>query len=686
MNFIFFKELFSSPTVKALSWTLFHSLWQGLIFAFLAGMVMMLTRKSKPAFRYNILSGLLVLMAFTIVFTFIAEKEKAGSAILQQLPAAADPVFHANTDQFNKSNLMSTAVNASAMQILNNFLSRYAYLIVTIWFFILTAKSIRLIFTLMYTHRLKNYRSHIPDAYWRTRVTELCRYLRISRTVSLIESEIIKLPVVFGHVKPVIFIPLGLFSQLSPDQVEAVLVHELAHIRRCDYLVNMMQNIMESLFFFNPAILWISSLIREERENCCDDMAIAQVKNKKNYLEALICFRELSLYNNSKNAVAFPGSKNSFLNRVRRIVLNKNYTLSRLEKGSLLICCLIAVLFAFAFVRPANAALKFRFLGAREQTKPGRQTSATGLINAGGIHARNKKLDMHISVAEQNKYENNPALPLGNLIRTADTLPLPPVTLEYLSYNEALSIMHQVIEDLVREKVVRDAASVKSFALDKNVLAVNDEQQPEFLHEKLMIKYHIQDLGLYYGPEKVLGRGIFIDENLQHFIDEKYREEPVRFKGDDEQLRSDSIRLYKYTEMFKTDSAKFKRYTVNFYAEDSQREQLMIDRKRLGIPPPSRVYMELPGIISKLIDDLVAGGIVKDKTDPVSFNLTNRELIVNGKVQPDNVHEIFKQKYLSAKQYGLEHSGMAEDPDFGLHFDSKTRNLGLGITRNKNDP
>ncbi|HSZ87419.1 MAG TPA: M56 family metallopeptidase [Puia sp.] len=682
MNFIFFKELFGSRTVNALCWTLFHSLWQGLIFAFIAGMVIMLTRKAKPAFRYNILSGLLALMAITIVITFIVEKEKAGSASVQQLPAAYR-IFKTNTDQLNKSILVSTEANSSAIQILNNFLSQYAYLIVAIWFFVLSAKTIRLIFTLIYTHRLKNYRSHIPHSYWRTRLTELCRQLRISKTVTLIESEIIKLPVVFGHLKPVIFIPLGLLSQLSPQQVEAVLVHELAHIHRSDYLVNMMQNIIESLFFFNPAMLWISSLIREERENCCDDMAIAQVRNKKNYLEALISFRELSLYNNSKNAVAFPGSKNSFLNRVQRIVLNKNFTLSQLEKGSLFICCIIALLFAFAFVHPANVDLKIKFSATHEQTKLSRQTSATG---ANGILTPNKKFDTHFSVVQQKKHENNPALRAENLIRTTDTLPVPPVSLKNLNYNDALETMHQVIADLVAEKVVRDAASVRSFALDKNTLTVNDEQQPEALHEKFRLKYNIQDLGLYYGPEKVQGRGIFIDENLQHFMDENYRHEPVRFKGDEEMLRGDAIKLHKYTEMLRADSTRFKKDTESYRLENSLLEQLMIDRRRLGIPPPARVYIQLPAIISNLIDELVANGIAKDKKDPISFNLTNCKLIVNGEAQPENIHEIFKQKFLSPKQYGLEGAPVVQDPDFGLHFDSKTRNLGLGISHNKNDP
>src|SRR5580700_8255434 len=131
MDFLFFKELLNSELVQALCRTLFHSLWQGLIFAFLAGMVMVLTRKARPAFRYNVLSGLLALMASAVVITFILEKEKAGSSGVPQQPAATYPVFKASTDQVNQSVLVPTEVNSSAMQILDNFLSQHAYLIVT---------------------------------------------------------------------------------------------------------------------------------------------------------------------------------------------------------------------------------------------------------------------------------------------------------------------------------------------------------------------------------------------------------------------------------------------------------------------------------------------------------------------------------------------------------------------------
>ena len=104
------------------------------------------------------------------------------------------------------------------------------------------------------------------------------------------------MPVVIGHLKPVILIPLGCLAGLPADQVEAILLHELAHIRRSDYFVNFLQNITESIFFFNPGLLWISSLIKEERENCCDDIALEQTKNKRGLVQALISFKEQELY------------------------------------------------------------------------------------------------------------------------------------------------------------------------------------------------------------------------------------------------------------------------------------------------------------------------------------------------------------------------------------------------------
>src|ERR1700749_4616836 len=120
--------------------------------------------------------------------------------------------------------------------------------------------------------------------FWNERMQQLAALMGIRQTISLLESGIAKVPMVIGHLKPVILIPIGLLTALSAEEVEAILVHELAHIKRRDYLVNMLQSLMEIIFFFNPAVLWISQLIKTERENCCDDMVVEQSSNRISYI------------------------------------------------------------------------------------------------------------------------------------------------------------------------------------------------------------------------------------------------------------------------------------------------------------------------------------------------------------------------------------------------------------------
>src|SRR5688572_11218736 len=133
-----------------------------------------------------------------------------------------------------------------------------------------------------------------------------------------------------GHLKPVILVPVGILTGLPAAEVEAVLLHELAHIRRHDYLVNFIQRAAEMLFFFNPALLWVSSLLRIERENCCDDIAIAKTKDKLQFVEALISFKEHSL-RHPQYALGLFGKRNLLIQRVSRIVHNRNKTLSPFE-------------------------------------------------------------------------------------------------------------------------------------------------------------------------------------------------------------------------------------------------------------------------------------------------------------------------------------------------------------------
>ncbi|UCH14989.1 MAG: pentapeptide repeat-containing protein, partial [Bacteroidales bacterium] len=154
---------------------------------------------------------------------------------------------------------------------------------------------------------------------WLKKFKELCIKLNIKKTVKIYESALAKVPMVIGLLKPVILLPVSAFTGLSPKQLESIIVHELAHIIRRDYLVNFLQSILEILFFYHPAVWWINGIIRTERENCCDDIAIEQTGDSVDYAKALASIQEQLLL--KKNlALAIAGHKNKLLKRIKRLL------------------------------------------------------------------------------------------------------------------------------------------------------------------------------------------------------------------------------------------------------------------------------------------------------------------------------------------------------------------------------
>ena len=126
-----------------------------------------------------------------------------------------------------------------------------------------------------------------PERAGRHGVARLTRRLHIGRAVRLLESTLVDVPTVIGWLKPVVLLPASALAGLSPHQLEAILAHELAHIRRHDYLVNLLQTLVETLLFYHPAVWWLSRRIRAERENCCDDLAVSLCGDPVAYAAAL---------------------------------------------------------------------------------------------------------------------------------------------------------------------------------------------------------------------------------------------------------------------------------------------------------------------------------------------------------------------------------------------------------------
>jgi beta-lactamase regulating signal transducer with metallopeptidase domain len=155
------------------------------------------------------------------------------------------------------------------------------------------------------------------EASLHSKLRELSELLGIHRAVQLMESALVRVPTVVGWLRPVILLPASALTGLSCEQLEALLAHELAHIRRYDYLVNMLQTVVEILGFYHPAVWWVSHKIRVERENCCDDLAVRICGDKVRYAKALTSMEEIR---GGRAGLAVAANGVSLLGRIRRLV------------------------------------------------------------------------------------------------------------------------------------------------------------------------------------------------------------------------------------------------------------------------------------------------------------------------------------------------------------------------------
>lgn len=304
-------QIFSSPSVQALGWTLLHSIWQGLICIGVCLLVLRCIPGKWSGARYAVATSALLAIFFLSVITFIYlnnsnEQVSTETIALVHVTKAVEP------DQTD-SNYVAGLLSATAMTF-----EQYLPMIVVCWVMGTILFGIRLLGGWFAIGRLKASAIAVEDE-WNERLHLLARKLEINQLVRLAESAIVQAPLVVGYFKPVILIPLGMIGGLSTEQLESIIIHELVHIRRYDYLVNLLQSLLEAVFFFNPFVWIISGIIRREREHCCDDAVIAAYGNRLAYAHALTALEEARL-SRAGLALSLAEDKNQLLNRIKRIM------------------------------------------------------------------------------------------------------------------------------------------------------------------------------------------------------------------------------------------------------------------------------------------------------------------------------------------------------------------------------
>jgi beta-lactamase regulating signal transducer with metallopeptidase domain len=309
MNFA--ANILPASVVNALGWTLLHSLWQGALAALGFALFLYLSRRASARARYAMGLAVLALVLLASLATFWNHFS---------VPAAGGaPVVSAAPAPFAAAGGPAAALplGRRISVFFGGYFSRHLPLIVTLWLLGVLFLSLRLTGGMLYAQRLKYSRSRPLPAPWLERLQALAAKAGLRRPLRLLESLRLRTPVVIGHLKPVLLLPAGLVTGLSAAEVEALLAHEVAHVMRRDYLVNVLQNLLEILFFFHPGVRWVSSCVRQEREHCCDDIAVELCGDAPGYARALASLQA------DGAALAMPAmaaSGGSLLRRITRLL------------------------------------------------------------------------------------------------------------------------------------------------------------------------------------------------------------------------------------------------------------------------------------------------------------------------------------------------------------------------------
>ncbi|KQN75924.1 peptidase M56 [Duganella sp. Leaf61] len=288
--------------IAMLGATLVHFLWQGLLIGCATAVVLALLRNSRAEYRYLVAcTALLACLAWPA----LGLVERLGNG-------AAAPGEATGMMQFAVRNMVGNG------QLID--LGAAVRSIVSVWALCAAVLSVRMALGLLWIERTvqRNAGRHDPvQARWQARLSQMAQAFGITRQVRLRMVEVLASPVTAGWWRPVVLVPAALAARMPPDLLEALLAHELAHVRRHDYLVNLLQNVIETLLFYHPAVWWLSNRIRAERELIADDFAARQLGEPRRLALAL---SELERLQFSTHHLAQAANGGNLMDRIKHLM------------------------------------------------------------------------------------------------------------------------------------------------------------------------------------------------------------------------------------------------------------------------------------------------------------------------------------------------------------------------------
>ncbi|MFH1197714.1 MAG: M56 family metallopeptidase [bacterium] len=649
---------FSGNFISAMGWTVVHSLWQGVLIAVVLSLLLTFTDRAKNNLRYRFAMSALILqfMLSLLTFRFIFSPPD-------------NPIVFGTTQTMSINPTMvqlstpNDFLNSNTLEMINGFLNANINLIFGVWLLGFFFFSLRFIGGLTYTQRYKRIGvSSIPEM-WEKKIQELSKKIEIQKIIHTYESTLVKIPIVVGHFKPMILLPVGMLAGLPANQIEAIIIHELAHIKRADFIINIFQSVLEVIFFFHPAVWWFSSIIRKEREFICDEITIGATGNPAVYAKALLNMTEHATI---KFGLAMPLLNNSkqLIRRIKKMLGENKKSNMRGRYFPAIILSIILVTFFFCY--PA----KSKSSRAVSKNNVPVKINAASVLSMDELSAFFDKASQDSTSCKREKTlaftetENGEDVDYEVNFRGEDIVSL---------YRNGAKVLDNQIDDysdMIYEKVDELRGRYHHLKFDMHDFKVNMNE----------FKKNMQEL-----REELSKENYHVD-----FDKDEFKKEMEQLKEELKQLDNEKIRIHFDSEEFKEQmhqlkeelkSMKFKHhFNITIPDVDIDIPEIDIDIPEINIDFPE-IDIDIPEIhipeinidmseferdmkkfdeemkdfsvemekfgkfMEWMKDELVKDGYIKDNDDDIELEFNSEKMVVNGKRLPDDKLVKYKKLY-----------------------------------------
>ncbi|MBT1687523.1 M56 family metallopeptidase [Dawidia soli] len=652
----------SSLLSTALGWTLIHSLWQALLVYGTVTIVLRIIPSRHSSLRYTVTLGSLAVVLAAGVVTFWWYSQ-----------APAHPLYAVAADMTYAHVAPDIAAPASIWEQALTHVAAHMNLILAIWFAGALLFSLRIAGGIWYVTTLRRTSSPVGPG-WQQPLETLVQRLDIHRVVTLATSVRLQAPVVLGYLKPVILVPAGMLAGLSTEQVETILLHELAHIRRHDYLVNLAQMLVEALYFFNPCIWALSAQVRTEREHCCDDAVVHYGGNARAYATALVQLEEVRLRQTGV-ALSLAENKHQLLTRIKRIMersVQQNPGRERLVPALLLVVGLICAFWITFGQNTAEAQQQKKEQDTKHEATAGQEETAgqsqsfSVTADTVSVYDRKGKRTHHyerhttITVGEDGQphevttetYDGDDVPPGMRYFSYTHPVPVapvdiavfgsgvPPTAFEFVEPMELVPpVFDVVIPDIPSvEAFIQEFPPIPDIIID-SIPPIRDyrtEADMQAMQEAILDKMKGK-FGDFYGEHQVEL------EKLMAEVQAEMANAQASLRAADAELQRDMLkrtREYVYRDKVRRDAEHGKRMAELQRDMQSHRDAVRKHQEAVRIQQDivreehakvQVMHKELERYHAALRDRLVKDGYLKNKDDMFELHESDTEMTVNGK-------------------------------------------------------